>query len=541
MPPPIPRQRIDYANGTYYDGRAVVNGKANGDGYLHNSSNDEIIYIGHFKDDMFDGEGTLFTEPNFMGIFKNGKKKNGRLLLNNFLIYEGPFDENEFPIGPLRQPPPRPPRRVTARRGSRTRRSSHASSTSSSSSPRTRRSSSASSTSSSSSPRTRRSNSASSTSSSSSSRDRDRRSSHASSTSSNSSPRSTGSRPRRSSIASEEELELPELDENEGWQDHNLFADEEDEVIDPFTGIAYEVHNAYDEIDMHEYLTIIGKTITDKNNHLYTKEITNYVFQNFEKKIKELFPENEQKQLIIQLKAILNKSRAYINHQNDDIKIQIGKTVDYVLQQEDEFIKSYLELFIETCYNAYPDSKPGEGISCPKGIRERIFMILGQVLFLIQNPKRDELLNKVFGDNILDPLELLKEWNNTWNEFKKDKDENDTSEKNPDWNGKIWKKTPVNQRRINFKAFMRNRLTGYKDSNRRSKVIDELAEANEYVFENVFDPDVTFGGAIGGAIGGGRRRKKRKTLKKVKKVRKRTVKKYNKGLTKKKRMTMTKK
>lgn len=66
-----------------YDGQ-IVNGKKNGKGVIKNSSG-ITIYDGLFKDDLYEGEGTLIYENGFIfsGLFLKGKRNGKGMLFSN--------------------------------------------------------------------------------------------------------------------------------------------------------------------------------------------------------------------------------------------------------------------------------------------------------------------------------------------------------------------------------------------------------------------------------------------------------------------------
>ena len=70
-------------------------GKYQGYGKLYRNNN--LLYDGCFKDDLYDGKGLLFIDANRCeGDFQNGIIKNGKLYKGNYLYYEGEFLEGKF-------------------------------------------------------------------------------------------------------------------------------------------------------------------------------------------------------------------------------------------------------------------------------------------------------------------------------------------------------------------------------------------------------------------------------------------------------------
>ena len=149
------------------------------------------------------------------------------------------------------------------------------------------------------------------------------------------------------------------------------------EMPEEMPGIAYEVHNAYGKFQskIPKYFEIINE-IVDKSDETYAnfENITEYIRPKLIKSINEEFPENEQKKLIDKLNAILNKfSSATEISSIKEYKIMAGKTIDFVLKQDPEFIRIYITNFIQDCYHAYEGD---DGMTCSKGIVERFPMVL---------------------------------------------------------------------------------------------------------------------------------------------------------------------
>ena len=149
------------------------------------------------------------------------------------------------------------------------------------------------------------------------------------------------------------------------------------EMPEEMPGIAYEVHNAYGKFQskIPKYFEIINE-IVDKSDETYAnfENITEYIRPKLIKSINDEFPKNEQKKLIDKLNAILNKfSSATEISSINEYKIMAGKTIDFVLKQDPEFIRIYITNFIQDCYHAYEGD---DGMTCPKGIVERFPMVL---------------------------------------------------------------------------------------------------------------------------------------------------------------------
>ena len=172
-------------------------------------------------------------------------------------------------------------------------------------------------------------------------------------------------------------------------------------------GQAYQIHRASAKINLDNYLQIINVN-TDSNYG----NITDYVRSQFVPLINRLF--SNSKQLIDQLNEVLEKLNLSKHSEEPQIINIIGKTVDFVLKQSDEFIEFYINAFIQDCYNAY---QHGE-MSCVGGIVERFYMIIGDAAYAMcpdetcDNQTYVELVT--LFDKKLDKNELTQEWANEY-------------------------------------------------------------------------------------------------------------------------------
>jgi len=177
--------------------------------------------------------------------------------------------------------------------------------------------------------------------------------------------------------------------------DYILLEDDNEEAL--------QIHNASAKINLNKYLQIINVNMdSDYGN------ITDYVRSKFVPLINRLFSNRQQS--IDKLNAVLEKlNLAEYSREPKSINI-IGKTVDFVLKQPDEFIEFYINAFIQDCYNAYQDGQ----MSCVGGIVERFYMIIGDAAYAMcpdetcNNPSYTELLT-LFGKKI-DKNELTQKW-----------------------------------------------------------------------------------------------------------------------------------
>ena len=168
-------------------------------------------------------------------------------------------------------------------------------------------------------------------------------------------------------------------------------------------GIAYEIHNASDKINMNKYYELLQ--IDSPAQHYASIDMIAYIKGHFT-------PFVGDKAAI--LDAVLNKAAGRIERD----KLLIGRTIDYVMKQSDAFKELYISTFILDCSEAYDG--PGDGMSCAKGIVERIKLSLIPPLISATSSKCEEAaevcinhkkLLKLLTQDINMP-EIIQEWSN---------------------------------------------------------------------------------------------------------------------------------
>jgi hypothetical protein len=239
-------------------------------------------------------------------------------------------------------------------------------------------------------------------------------------------------------------------------------------------GVAMEIHNAFDKIDMGKYMAIINIVISDANIAQYKRDIIGYIKRKFTEKINEL-PFTDKLIKLQELETILIKLSASDLIHSERKRLQIGKTVDYVLLQSPVFIEFYITAFIQDCAHAYTGTY---GLSCTKGIVERFIILIGQTLETTCRETtctRDQLdLLKLFIN--IDINDLLSAWSKRW----EDKTE-------------VWQSLKPKERIKDFKEFIEQK---YREAGLYTidikKLIDKTVTENAEVFTR--DDGVYFGG-----------------------------------------------
>jgi hypothetical protein len=214
--------------------------------------------------------------------------------------------------------------------------------------------------------------------------------------------------------------ERPEMDSEDAelYDYNNLYnsteqAIDEEELNDQFVaneGIAYEIHNEAEKINskMQIFLDLIS--LPNHDNAFYKNQnIIDYIKPKFVNYIQEHFPEEKKESSIEKLNSILNKLAITNEIMNDANKrLIMGKCVDFVFSQPNDFIDFYVDVFIQDCFSAYEGA--GNNISCSKGIYERFYMVIKYTCIAIcPNPCDNELYSKIklFFKDI---NEMTQEW-----------------------------------------------------------------------------------------------------------------------------------
>ena len=247
----------------------------------------------------------------------------------------------------------------------------------------------------------------------------------------------------------------------------------------PTEGIAFEVHNAADGIDISkltEFMTKYLKPNSEGGDPV--EKMKNY--------INTKFPEGEREQYGMKFNAVITKLPRD--------KPIVDNIFNYVLQQPNDFIEYYLKSYTQDCYHAYQGSS--NTMSCVKGIYERTYLTLGDAAFASCsagncNTEYNELL-VILKNVTLDINELTQKWSNSYLETPEiqSKFENIGNMSEEDV------ATLAEKVKQNYIAFMEDEYEskGLLDDNIRAKIKGE-ADKLDYAFKS-------------GAFGGGRRKRR---------------------------------
>ena len=135
-------------------------------------------------------------------------------------------------------------------------------------------------------------------------------------------------------------------------------------------GIAYEVHNAFSDLDLPKFMTIVRRenngasNFKDNNNVL--EPIVSYING------PDTFLSSEQKTRYTRniRDSIRQNVSAYIA-EHPDLKDNTLEVIQFVLSQDPKYKDLYIEIFENECMGGY---STGNRQSCTKGMFERIYM-----------------------------------------------------------------------------------------------------------------------------------------------------------------------
>ena len=177
-------------------------------------------------------------------------------------------------------------------------------------------------------------------------------------------------------------------------------------------GVAFEIHNAFDNFKIDEFMKIINVSIY-RNKEAPLQPLIDNINANA-----NLSPEKKT-ELTQKISRIFDTLRQYGSYQQ---KLDnITACIQYVLMQPQDFIDIYIDTFITDCLKAY---STGRGESCIKGMYERVYFafrdtvsticldqIQGTGAAPLCKPEYIQIFD-CFYENI--PTELLNEYSQQW-------------------------------------------------------------------------------------------------------------------------------
>jgi surface protein len=272
------------------------------------------------------------------------------------------------------------------------------------------------------------------------------------------------------------------------WERERERANPQVRVIPPPTqGVAYEIHNAFNQhyaLNKDKYFEIIK--LPGHPDSIYTSiNIVEYIKPKLLELIQRVYPAdaiNVKTEEMNQILTTINNASEL--SEKPDTKLLLGKTVDFLVTQSNEFVHFYLEALKYDCLNAYSSGSP---ISCVKGMIERFYLTIGDTAYTLcpdpdtcNNPKYNELVS-LFNKRV-DKNELTQEWNKTFLEDPIKKSE--------------LLKLNKDQRKDHYRQFM---IQKYRDAGQiptekaKQIVLRDIIEPEIVKLDYVFD-ELQFGG-----------------------------------------------
>ena len=135
-------------------------------------------------------------------------------------------------------------------------------------------------------------------------------------------------------------------------------------------GLAYEVHNAFADLDLQKFMTIIRRENNGESNYKNTNNILEPVISYINSQDTALSSEQKTR-YISNIRGTIRKNvNAYIAD-HPELKDDTLEVIQFVLSQDPKYKDLYIETFENECIGGYTT---GTKKSCTKGMFERVYM-----------------------------------------------------------------------------------------------------------------------------------------------------------------------
>jgi surface protein len=294
-------------------------------------------------------------------------------------------------------------------------------------------------------------------------------------------------------------------------------------------GIAYQVHNAFVNLDMNKLMEII-KPITQQPDNVYTSKSWNDFLKNMKTKMANTIKTttNEtisanRKLYTTSLNRVFKKITSPTEYSRDmNFRIIIGNSFDYAYKQPQIFIGNYVNIFIEENVTAYgsilsvTSAVSADDMSCVKGVLERFTLALKPTLTLACSvpenckPEYSKLLDEVFYEK-LNLTKISQEWDNEHLSNDSFLEQHNLNEGNPN---RLPEAERIEFLKNDFVEFVKAKLReeGVNITPRVEKEIQKTLIDYNYVFRQMYF--------------GGRKRYTKKRVNKIKISKRRITKRY---------------
>jgi len=137
-------------------------------------------------------------------------------------------------------------------------------------------------------------------------------------------------------------------------------------------GLAWEIHNAFADLDLPKFMTIIRRENNGASDFKHTENILRPLFQYISSSDTNLSPEQKSRYKTNFRKpgGIIENVEQFISD-HPEVITDTQEVIQFVLSQDPSYKDLYIETFENECMGGYSS---GDRQSCTKGMFERIYM-----------------------------------------------------------------------------------------------------------------------------------------------------------------------
>ncbi len=146
---------------------------------------------------------------------------------------------------------------------------------------------------------------------------------------------------------------------------------EPEPVVQP-AGLAWEVHNAFSDLDLPKFMTIVRRENNGASNFKDTNNVLEPIVSYINGSDTSLSSEQKTRYInnIRKTRGIIENVNVYIR-EHPEVKDNTLEVIQFVLSQDPKYKDLYIEIFENECMGGY---STGNRQSCIKGMFERIYM-----------------------------------------------------------------------------------------------------------------------------------------------------------------------
>ena len=163
-------------------------------------------------------------------------------------------------------------------------------------------------------------------------------------------------------------IELVEHSNIRRVEEPQAAAQQPEPVVQP-RGLAYEVHNAFSNLDLPKFMTIIRRENNGASNFKDNNNVLEPIVSYINSSETTLTPEQKTRYTRNIRDSIRQNVSAYIE-EHPDLEDNTLEVIQFVLSQDPKYKDLYIETFENECMGGY---STGNRQSCIKGMFERIY------------------------------------------------------------------------------------------------------------------------------------------------------------------------